>query len=470
LALALRAAAASAPSPFVHFVPMNTGKYRTGSGLVNDNHVDAAIDLACQELNGAAEAILGYIANLSEGRNEPISNGKTNKKVLAKTSVKPDHWRNAFFNGMTMIQKAKNPSDDVKAMNGLINGLKSEHKQIKKPKEQSQHYVTVAFTRTVMILMALHRKLKSLSADDSQVLEKIRQEAILVLLEVLQSNCLQSRAELDVKIPEGGNAFMQLFKVCPSVLLLNEDCPSSVGALDILNAILHHVQDLSERLLVILIRFVLRCVTTYDVTSYYSKGPSSHTVLKSPKGSKLARRLQQLCSGETDDQTKDLKRELETKLLSEALLEFTSKIVRYSTCNPSLLSKSMKDILTTAEVETVLVTLSKLLKLGDDTIGQKECSSHSSLYTGVIDWISSLTDAHTSNIIKVSDEGSLVVNRIAADVRSAVNQTAAANDLMELSDRIIDSFSEQKGKKLSAGIKTTKTTSIAAYTIERLVF
>jgi hypothetical protein len=130
----------------------------------------------------------------------------------------------------------------------------------------------------------------------------------------------------------------------------------------------------------------------------------------------------------------------------------------------------MKDILTTAEVETVLVTLSKLLKLGDDTIGQKECPSHSSLYTGVIDWISSLTDAHTSNIIKVSDEGSLVVNRIAADVRSAVNQTAAANDLMELSDRIIDSFSEQKGKKLSAGIKTTKTTSIAAYTIERLVF
>jgi hypothetical protein len=54
-----------------------------------------------------------------------------------------------------------------------------------------------------------------------------------------------------------------------------------------------------------------------------------------------------------------------------------------------------------------------------------------------------------------------------------VNQTQSANELMELSDRVMDNLTDQKLKKVNTTTKSVKakeTTSIAAYTIERLVF
>jgi hypothetical protein len=145
----------------------------------------------------------------------------------------------------------------------------------------------------------------------------------------------------------------------------------------------------------------------------------------------------------------------------------------YSRCNLSLLSKSLLSILAPAEVETFLVTLGKLLKVGEIGSKKKRDAGRPNLYMGVIDWISSLTDAHTRNILKVSDEGSLVVDRIQADVRAAVNQTQSANELMELSDRVMDNLTDQTMKKVnttSKNVKAKETPSIAAYTIERLVF
>jgi hypothetical protein len=347
-------------------------------------------------------------------------------------------------------------------------------------KDQPKRYVVSAFRHTTSILISIHQKSKTLSGDDSVVLEMIRQEAMRVLSRILHSECLQSRTDCDIELTEDSNALIHLLKGCPSVLLQNEtlspkatDKQRVIGALDILDGMIYHVKDLPERLLVCVVRFLLRNVALYDVISYYTKGSSSG-IKKSLKGSNLATKLQQLPSESAEEQTNEVRNRIENKLIAEAVLDFTSKIVVYSKCNLSLLGKSFRDILTATEVETLLITLSKLLKAGDSTSEKERRTDHPTLYTGVIDWISSLTDAHTSTILKMSDEGSLVVDRIQSDVRSAVQQTQAANELMELFGRVADSFIEQRTKKIctasTQNAKAKETTAIAAYTIERLVF
>ena len=434
--------------------------------------LDAAIDSACQELSQSAEMVLDFIDGL--GGEKKASNGKAGEKTGVK---EPVNWRTAFYDGMNAMQCEINPDAASAAVNGLKNGMKGKQKRpIHSVKDQPKRYVVSAFRHTTSIFLSIHQKSKTLSGDDSVVLEMIRQEAMRVLSRILHSECLQSRTDCDIELTEDSNALIHLLKGCPSVLLQNEtlspkatDKQRVIGALDILDGMIYHVKDLPERLLVCVVRFLLRNVALYDVISYYTKGSSSG-IKKSLKGSNLATKLQQLSCESAEEQIN----RIENKLIAEAVLDFTSKIVVYSKCNLSLLSKSLRDILTATEVETLLVTLSKLLKAGDSTSEKERRTDHPTLYTGVIDWISSLTDAHTSTILKMSDEGSLVVDRIQSDLRSAVQQTQAANELMELSGRVADSFIEQRTKKIctasTQNAKAKETTAIAAYTIERLVF
>ncbi|KAL3787798.1 hypothetical protein ACHAWO_004585 [Cyclotella atomus] len=478
LALALRAAAAFDSSSTTRPASLSTSTSTDdgssdGKDVVRrQTQIEAAIDLACKELSDAADSIVGYIETLGEAKK--ASNGKNSKGPASKGPV---NWRETFYDCITTIHNAVNPSS-ASSMNGLKNGLKNDQKQSMNlsVKDQPKRYITTAFRQTMLILMAIN---KSWSTDDGLVLESIRQEAMRVLSRLIHSDCLQSRTDCDIDLPEDSNAFVHILKNCPSVLLGKEDLSTKasnnkrvIGALDILDGMIYHLRDLPERVLVCMIRFLLRNVGLSDVTSYYSRGAASG-IKKSLKGSKLATKLQELSSQSDNDQTDEIRGRVESKLLAEALLDFTSKIVTYSRCNLSLLSKSLISILAPAEAETFLVTLGKLLKVGEISNEKKTDAARPNLYMGVIDWISSLTDAHTRNILKISDEGSLVVDRIQADVRSAVNQTQSANELMELSDRVMDNLTDQKLKKVNTTTKSVKakeTTSIAAYTIERLVF
>lgn len=441
----------------------------------SQKYIEEAVELACRNLSEVAQSVIHYIAGVDHEKKKTTNNVKRDKKSNAKSNpVEFKNWKDAFDDELATIQNAKNPFSSTDGK-GTINGIKSEQNRGRNKKAhcESKQFMTTAFKHATLILTAIHKKSKTLSADDNVVLETIRQEAVYVLLRVLQSNYVHSRSDYDTDLPGGGNALIQLFKACPSILLQNAKLPSNdkerrnkVGALDIVFNTINHVEDLSERVLVYMVKFLLRNVRVLDVASYYFKGTSK----KASKGSKLAEQLQQLTSSASDVSSNELKSQIETKLVSEALLSFTSKIVTYSKCNLSLLSKALRDILTAAEVETLLATLSKLLKLG---ISSAISVDHQNLYSRVIDWLSSLTEAHTSNILKMSDEGSLIVNRIQADVRSALKQTHAANELMELSDHVSENIADWRNKKSSISTKASHSKeimAIAAYTIEKLVF
>lgn len=470
LVLALRAVAAS------ESLPPDPSIYPKDDESVKQKNVDAAVDLACDELNQVAGSILHFIEGLGDDRTTNSGKGSKSKEGTTTTPVEPMSWRVAFDDGKSKIKNANDVDTASVHINGLMNGINSKSKpqMNQELSEQPRRYIAAAFRHTFTLLLSIHKTAKKLSGNDSLILEKIRQESIGVLSKVLRSHCLQSRIDCDINVSGGGNAFIKLFRSYPSVLLQNlqNERIHSIGALHILNDMLQHVTDLSESLLVYMIRFLMRSVGVNDATAYYYAKASSRAK-KSSKGYKLSKQLRH--SSEATSETDNIRSQAESKLLAEAVLDFSSKIVTYSKCNPSLLSKSMREILTAAEVEPFLAILSKLLKLCETSRWQREGSIGSSLCVRVIDWISSLTEAHSGTILKISDEGSLVVNRIQADIQAVVDQTNAANELMELSGRITDGFADPKTTKFSDDKKATSKSKeapifIAAYTIERLVF
>jgi hypothetical protein len=250
-----------------------------------------------------------------------------------------------------------------------------------------------------------------------------------------------------------------------------------VGKLHFIDAMLEHVRDIPEGVLVSIVRFVLRNVTVEDVVTYYS------TVTQETASSKGIR-LSNQYKDTTDAQEDGQKQAVGTRLLSEAVLDFTSKMVTYSNCNHSFLSKAMQErIKSDGEVETLLLTLSKLLKLGstrkllreDNDDSSPDDNPHSnqvSLSLGTINWITALTDAHMGTILKMTNEGGLVIDRIQRAVRSAMAQSEYANELREISDLMMsgDAKADNLVTKSSLAQSKSNDTAIAPYTIERLAF
>jgi hypothetical protein len=477
LASALRAAASSEPSTDNHSIAKNTQSINlNGIGLgsseqlLGKTNVDAAVDLACQNLSEAAKLIVGSVLGSNEEEQKSVCNGKTRKKSGSGV-ISPEliSWRDAFHDGMATIKAGHSGNAGI-LENGLVNGVKDKPKKLKSlnVKELPKRYVDVAFKETISILLSLNKKAKLQSADDSKNSETIRQQALFVLLKTLQSGSVSARIDLN-----GENAFLQVLKVCPSVLRQHGDLTSSlekhkaIGALDIVAAMLQHLRDTPERILVCIVSFLLRSVGIVDAVTYYAKSLGTSQRNQRPtKGARLTGKYVGLSSdGEKRD---DLRAQVSTKLLAEAVLDFTFKIVTYSKCNHYLLSKSLRDILSAAEVETLLLTLSKLLKNGGAFEQSKE-TKHI-IYSGTIDWISALTEAHMSSILKISDKGGLIIDRIQADVRSALVQAESANKLKEIFDRAADAFAEC-AKASNNPMKVLKSReSIPAYSIERIVF
>ena len=435
-------------------------------GVDKKNQVDAAIKSACKELSEAAESILASIKDFASDKNESLVNGKSKKKKgTSKNPIKLKNWRDEFDNGMAAISGAQMHGTSPKR---LKNGVKKTG--LTTVGGQPKQYISLAFRHTISLLISIHKRAKSSSVEENLVLERLREEAIFVLSRVLRSKSLQSRAEYDIDLPFGGNAFVHLFKSCPSVMLQSDEPSSndeekwrSIGALDIFSDMINYIDDLHERLTVCMIRFLLRNVALRDVASYYSKQGSSK-MKKSPRGLQLAKQLIELPNNAVD------KSQIETQLIAEAVLEFTAKLIKYSACNLSLLGNAFRDILTAADVETLLVILSKLLKFGERTMAKGERSIHARFRIRVIEWISSLTDTHTSNILKMSDEGSLALSRIQADVLSLVKETQVANELVELYEHFTKRQESFKKGSFAKAEKPKEPTYIAAYTVERLAF
>lgn len=92
-------------------------------------------------------------------------------------------------------------------------------------------------------------------------------------------------------------------------------------------------------------------------------------------------------------------------------------------------------------METLLLTLAKLLELGSTRmLWEGSGDPHTkevSLSSGTIHWISALTDAHMTTVLKITNEGGLIIDRIQRTVRFAMAQSEFANEIRDITDLIL---------------------------------
>mmetsp|Transcript_323 Transcript_323/g.627 ORF Transcript_323/g.627 Transcript_323/m.627 type:complete len:1087 (-) Transcript_323:43-3303(-) len=476
LASALRFVATSAPYPLEAKNPAPQGRPNAKlanviSSEADDNNarqcvVDDAVDKACKLLASSAKELIDLTTGSNEKENGSNTNGKSRNGSKARKSIaRSISWREVYHGGSMLIAEAE--GGKLNSNKNLMNGVDTPTAlKSAKTNELPKRFVEAAFKETATVLLALHKEAAPTKAQKG--FQKTTQEAISILVEILETNLISARADYGVGLLHRGNVLLSILQACPSPSL--SDIGNGIlGKLHVIDVMLEHVQDIQEGALVSILRFVLRNVKVEDVVGYYST--TSET---SEKGARFSNQYKELTDLQEDDQKR-----IGTRLLSEAVLDFTSKIVTYSNCNHSFLTKAMRvSIDASGEVETLLLTLAKLLKLGstrksredDDDSSNNPHSNQVSLSLGAIHWISALTDAHMDTILKITNEGGLVIDRIQRAVRSAMAQSEFANEVREISDLIMSGETTDVVKKSSIAHSSSRDTAIVSYSMERLAF
>lgn len=295
-------------------------------------------------------------------------------------------------------------------------------------------FVDVAFRESARLLLSSRKEL--------------HQDALDVLLSTLRTKSVSAREDHNIE-SHRDHLLLRLLK-CTSKSQEGQS-QGSIGKLDLVDAILSNVVDIPEDVLVSILRFVLRNVNVEDAIAYNERSDQS--------------KLQNESKGDSS-----------MRVLSQTLLNLTAMIVTNSKCNHSFLTKAMQEhIRGSAEVEIILATLSKLLKSGN-IHGNKDCiSDRASLSMGAIEWITAVTDAHMSTVVKMTSDGGLVLNKVQTAISSAMSQSEVAHELKELADH-----SESLASSLEASAVVAKTsittestsndTIVSPYSIERLAF
>ena len=294
-------------------------------------------------------------------------------------------------------------------------------------------FVDVAFRESARLLLSSRKEL--------------HQDALDVLLSTLRTKSVSAREDHDME-SHRDHLLLRLLK-CTSNSQ-EERSQGNIRKLDLVDAILSNVVDIPEDVLVSILRFVIRNVNVEDAIAYNER--SDQSKLPESKG------------------------ESSMRVLSQTLLNFTAMIVTNSRCNHSFLTKAMQEhIRSSAEVEIILATLSKLLKSGNAYGNEDYISDRVSLSMGAIEWITAVTDAHMSTVVKMASDGGLVLNKVQTAISSAMSQSEVAHELKELADH-----SESLASSLEASAVVAKTsittestsndTIVSPYSIERLAF
>ena len=461
LASALRAVASSASltaeGGSIKFaqgsINANLGKIISDSTEIDkiQSTVDDAVESACKSLVETSSNLIEFLtSDDSEAKKEV--NGNKGAKL-------PVSWKEVYHEGLNVI-KAAQVSNGVKKRKENFNSVK----KLMNLNHTTKRYIDVSFKETVMILLSLKKVVGP--TKGKKELKKVHQEALSVLVEILQTSLVSARAEYGFGSRYQGSIFLHILRACHSK-------NRAIGALDVIDAMLHHVKDIPEQVLVSILRFLLRNIEVDEVVAYYSTSAltglgDSHAI------SRLAKKRVRL-----SEQYKELtqkieeKTELATKILSETVLDFTSRVIMYSRCNHSFLSKAMRDGLNSGgEVETLVLTLSKLLQSGDgyEMLNGDEDYSEGQipLSLGAVNWISALTDAHMSTILKISLGGGLIVETLQSAVRATLAQSEFANELKELSDHI--EVNVKVVAKLNTAANSSSRDTAVLYSTERLAF
>ena len=355
----------------------------------------------------------------------------------------------------------------------LVNGAKQSSAY---SKNLPHSFVDGAFEQTAKLLLALHKSAAPTTRND----------VVGVLVEILSTGMISARTEYDLgPNHQRGDAFLPLLQACSSDVAATA---GNVGALDVIDAVLSHVRDVPERVLLSMLRFVMLNVAVDDVLAYYSKNSNGDN----PGKCLVAKYHAEITASDElgDEEKLEMRETLAAKLTSRVLLDVTAKVVSYSECNGAFLSGAMREgLVHESEVETLLLTLAKLLQSGIGGGGRKGSIGHddknedgTTLTAGAIQWITSLTDAHMSGILKLTSEGrGVVVDRIRKAVRLAVRQAEFASEIKEMLDFVIHENEGEGGATRGAAaasdgrggasvLKTTKTVDVPSYSIERLSF
>lgn len=392
------------------------------------NSIDTIVGEACSLLLSASNSLI-------DGEQEEEAypaNGKRRKgKQGQKSREHSTKWDTVYQQGCVMLADARRGEEGKPIMNGIIVHSSAESSQLPKA------FVDVAFRESARLLLSSKKEL--------------HQDALPVLVSVLGTQLVSAREDYGIEAHRE-HLFLRILKASHSLK------DGNIGKLDLVDAILSNIRDIPEALLVSILRFVLRTVNLEDAVAHYEK---------SPKHSKLSiQSAQDVNNGKAS-----------TRLLSQTILDFTSKIVTNSKCNHSFLTKAMQDSFRgSAEVETILATLSKLLKSGK-MHEQEDCGYDTvSLSMGTIDWLAAVMDAHMGTVVKITSEGGLVLDKMQRAIRSVMSQSEFANELKELADysasvaSSLDAAAAAAAKSHIAAESNSNDTVVTPYSFERLAF
>ena len=394
----------------------------TFSKDANSKSIDTIVDEACTLLVSAANSLIDG----DQEEEAHSANGKRRKgRHAKKNGENAMEWDTAYQQGCEMITDARRGEECKPIKNGIKAHSSAESSQLPKT------FIDVAFRESARLLLSSKKEL--------------RKDVLPVLVSVLGTQLVSAREDYGIEAHRE--------HVLLHILKCAED--GNISKLDLVDAVLNNVRDIPEALLVSILRFVLRNVDAEDAVAHYEK---------SPDHSKLSKQSARDASNG----------KASTRLLSQTMLDYTSKIVTNSKCNHSFLTKAMQDSLrSSVEVETVLVTLSKLLKSGNMHV-EDDCSyDRISLSLGTVDWIAAVTDAHMGTVVKITSEGGLVLGKMQRVIRSVMSQSEFANELKELADHstsVASSLAEAAAKSNIAAESNSSDTVMTPYSFERLAF
>lgn len=397
----------------------------TFSKDANSKSIDSIVDEACALLVSAANSLID--GDHEEEAHE--ANGKRRKgKQMKKSRENETKWDSAYQKGCAMIHAARQGEECTPRKNGIKVHSSAESSELPRA------FVDVAFRESARLLLSPKTEL--------------RKDVLPVIVSVLGTQLISARDDYGIEAQQ------------EHVLLHALNCveDGNIGKLDLVDAVLNNVRDIPESLLVSILRFVLRTVDAKDALAHYKKSSEES---KSSKQS-----AKNTSNGKTS-----------MRLLSQTILDYTSKIVTNSKCNHSFLTKALQDSFrSSAEVEIILITLSNLLKSGDMRLKGDCGHDRISLTMGTIDWIAAITDAHMGTVVKITSEGGLVLDKIQRVIRSVMSQSEFANQLRELTDHatsIVSSLDASEVAAAKANIATEPNSSdiaVTPYSVERLAF
>lgn len=443
--------------------------------------VDTAVDEACALLATSSKELIELALSTDAAENGSIAKGKSRNGIskASKKNASLISWKDAYQEGCSLILKARE-AKRIGPNEGMVNGARHNAMAILASEsgrgvEMPKRFIEAAFREAVTVLLSLDRLAKS-SLKVRNEFQKTVQEVTSSLVEILRTNLISARADYGFCSLHHGNLFLTILQAIPSPHLTDKGNEVIIGKLQFINAVLGHVGDIPEGVLVSLLRFILRNVRAEDVVAYYS---NSVAPVSTPQQTmRLSNQYKDLLVAGQAEEAGQKQHLIGTRLLSEAVLNFTSMIVRYSNCNHSFLTMSMRESIGNSdEVETLLLTLARLLKSGGArSLSCEDGSSHSaqvSLTTGTIHWITALTDAHAGTISKITNDGGLVIDRMQRALRSAMAQAELAKDVREISDLLMssgDSSTAEVSAKPSVAHSSPKVAEIVTYSMERLAF